>query len=157
MILNTTSKLLHLKNERSRIFATVHLFINSLNFYYFRGRELQRRLAERVKEAELDSRDRAKEKEELEELKAKVFSGEYEDPNAEFERLKKEREEQFKPKLLIDVNLEHSKLKEKERELERQAVREREREREIERERERKRDKEERERYFFVVDEKYEC
>lgn len=101
-----------------------------------------------MKEAELDSRDRAKEKEELEELKAKVFSGEFEDPNAEFERLKKEREEQFKPKLLIDVNLEHSKQKdrEKEREMERQAAREKEREREMERERERKRDKEERER-----------
>ncbi|GLV45567.1 uncharacterized protein CBL_02587 [Carabus blaptoides fortunei] len=62
---------------------------------YYKGRELQRRLAERVKEAELDSRDRAKEKEELEELKTKVFSGEHEDPTAEFERLKKEREEQY--------------------------------------------------------------
>lgn len=128
--------------------------VKILLFFLFRGRELQRRLAERVKEAELDSRDRAKEKEELEELKAKVFSGEYEDPNAEFERLKKEREEQFKPKLLIDVNLEHSKQKEreKERELERQAARERERERELERERERKRDKEERERFVEYIE-----
>lgn len=40
-----------------------------------------------MKEAELDSRDRAKEKEELEELKNKVFSGEHEDPTAEFERV----------------------------------------------------------------------
>lgn len=44
-------------------------------------------MAERVKEAEYDTRDRAKEKEEIEELKNKVFSGEYDDPNAEFERV----------------------------------------------------------------------
>lgn len=56
-------------------------------FWHFRGRELQKRLAERVKEAESDSRDRAKEKEEIEELKHKIFSGESEDPTAEFERV----------------------------------------------------------------------
>lgn len=44
-------------------------------------------MAERVKEAESDERDRAKEKEEIEELKNKIFSGEYEDPNAEFEKV----------------------------------------------------------------------
>lgn len=54
---------------------------------YYKGRELQKRLAERVKEAESDGRDRAKEKEEIEELKAKIFSGEFEDPTAEFERV----------------------------------------------------------------------
>lgn len=48
---------------------------------------MQRRLAERVKEAESDERDRAKEKEEIEELKAKIFSGEYDDPSAEFEKV----------------------------------------------------------------------
>lgn len=58
-----------------------------LNFCNFRGRELQKRLAERVKEAESDSRDRAKEKEEIEELKHKIYSSEYDDPNAEFERV----------------------------------------------------------------------
>jgi ATPase subunit of ABC transporter with duplicated ATPase domains len=42
---------------------------------YYKGRELQRRLAERVKEAELDTRDRQKEKEEIEELKNRIFSG----------------------------------------------------------------------------------
>lgn len=48
---------------------------------------MQRRLADRVKEAEIDSRDRQKEKEEIEELKNRIFSGEHEDPNAEFERV----------------------------------------------------------------------
>jgi RNA-binding protein 25 len=55
---------------------------------YYKGRELQRRLAERVKEAELDTRDRQKEKEEIEELKNRIFSGEHEDPSAEFERVR---------------------------------------------------------------------
>lgn len=63
---------------------------------------------------------------------------------------KREREEQYKPKLLIDVNLEHWKQREreKERELERQKARERERNREVERERDRLRQKEEREKYI---------
>lgn len=125
-------------------------FLFEFNFFC-RGRELQRRLAERVKEAELDSRDRQKEKEEIEELKNRIFSGEHEDPNAEFERVKREKEEQYKPKLLIDVNLEHWKQreKEKERELERQKARERERNREFAREKDRQRQREEREKYFF--------
>ncbi|XP_017770263.1 PREDICTED: RNA-binding protein 25 isoform X2 [Nicrophorus vespilloides] len=116
---------------------------------YYKGRELQKRLAERVKEAESDGRDRTKEKEEIDELKNKIFSGEFADPNAEFERIKKEREEQYKPKLLIDVNLEHwkQKEKEKEREIERQRQRDRERDRENEREKDRQRQREEREKY----------
>jgi RNA-binding protein 25 len=118
---------------------------------YYKGRELQRRLAERVKEAELDTRDRQKEKEEIEELKNRIFSGEHEDPSAEFERAKKEKEDQYKPKLLIDVNLEHwkQKEKEKEREMERQKARERERHREVERQRDRQRQREEREKYVL--------
>lgn len=40
-----------------------------------------------MKEAESDTRDRLKEKEEIEELKNKIFSGEFDDPNAEFERV----------------------------------------------------------------------
>ncbi|KRT79601.1 hypothetical protein AMK59_7721, partial [Oryctes borbonicus] len=117
---------------------------------YYKGRELQKRIAERVKEAESDNRDRSKEKEEIEELKNKIFSGEFEDPSAEFERAKKEREEQYKPKLLIDVNLEQSKQKEREKEraLERQHARERDRDREAERERDRLRAKEEREKFI---------
>ncbi|CAG9837817.1 unnamed protein product [Diabrotica balteata] len=118
---------------------------------YYKGRELQKRLAERVKEADGDVRDRCKEKEEIEELKNRIFSGEHEDPSAEFERIKREREEQYKPKLLIDVNLEHWKQKEreKERELERQKARERERMRELDRERDRQRKREEREKYIM--------
>lgn len=100
-----------------------------------------------MKEVESDNRDRLKENEEIEELKTKIFSGEYDDPNAEFERAKKERDEQYKPKLIIDVNLDHTKQREreKERELERQRARERDRDREAERERDRQRQKEERE------------
>lgn len=86
-------------------------------------------------------------------MKNKIFSGEHEDPNAEFERVKREREEQYKPRLLIDVNLEHWKQREreKERELERQKARERERNREAERERDRLRQKEEREKCVLYV------
>lgn len=55
--------------------------------FIFRGRELQRRLAERVREADLDSKDRNKEQEELDELKNKIFSGEYDNPTLEFEKV----------------------------------------------------------------------
>lgn len=44
-------------------------------------------MAERLKEAEMDSKDRLKEKEEIEELKTRIFSGDHEDPNAEFEKV----------------------------------------------------------------------
>lgn len=92
---------------------------------YYKSRELQRRLAERVREADLDAKDRNKEQEELEDLKAKIFSGEFENPTQEFERLKREREEMYKPKILIDVNLEQS--QQRERELDREMEREKER------------------------------
>lgn len=49
---------------------------------------MQRRLNERVREIETDEKDRNKELEELEELKTKVFSGEYENPKLEFERVR---------------------------------------------------------------------
>lgn len=48
---------------------------------------MQRRLAERVREADLDAKDRNKEQEELDELKSKIFGGEFENPNQEFERV----------------------------------------------------------------------
>lgn len=57
------------------------------------------------------------------------FSGEYDNPTQEFERLKKQREDLYKPKILIDVNLEQSQqrerelARERERDLERQKVR----------------------------------
>ncbi|CAG9767816.1 unnamed protein product [Ceutorhynchus assimilis] len=116
---------------------------------YYKGRDLQRRIAERLKEAESDTRDRLKEKEEIEELKRRVYAENHEDADAVFAKMKQEREDQYKPKLLIDVNLEHWKQKEreKERELERQRARERERQREIERDR---RHREERDKYVIA-------
>lgn len=44
-------------------------------------------MADRLKEAELDNKDRLKEKEEIEDLKNRIFSGEHDDPNAEFEKV----------------------------------------------------------------------
>lgn len=100
---------------------------------YYRGRELQRRLTERLREADSDAKDRNREHEELEELKNKIFSGEYDNPTQEFERLKKQREDLYKPKILIDVNLEQEKQlerelqRQRERNMERQKVKDRER------------------------------
>lgn len=121
-------------------------------------------MAERVREADQDLKDRNKEQEgtirkksyfttklwnfplnanfslhifcistELEEIKTKIFSGEFENPTQEFERIKKEREEMYKPKILIDVNLEQEKQREREvqrereRDAERQNIKDRER------------------------------
>lgn len=52
-----------------------------------RGRELQRRLADREIEIEMDNRDRQKEKEELEELKAKIYAGDSNNPDYEFAKV----------------------------------------------------------------------
>lgn len=100
---------------------------------YYKSRELQRRLADRCREAELDAKDRNNEQEELDELKAKIFSGEFDNPTEEFERAKRQREELYRPKILIDVNLEQSQQRERElerereRDIERQIVKDRER------------------------------
>lgn len=77
---------------------------------------MQRRLAERVREADLDAKDRNKEQEELEELKNKIFSGEFENPTQEYERAKKEHEKLYRPQIIIDVNLENVQRKEREQE-----------------------------------------
>ena len=77
---------------------------------------MQRRLAERVREADLDGKDRNKEQEELEELKNKIFSGEFENPSQEYERAKKEHEKLYRPQIIIDVNLENLQRKEREQE-----------------------------------------
>lgn len=66
---------------------------------FYKGRELQRRLAERVREADLDAKDRQREQEELEELKSKIFNGDYDNPTQEYEKQKRERESLYKPKL----------------------------------------------------------
>lgn len=71
-------------------------------------------MAERVREADLDAKDRNKEQEELDELKNKIFSGEFENPTQEYERAKKEHERLYKPQIIIDVNLENIQRKEKE-------------------------------------------
>lgn len=111
-------------------------------FLFCRGRELQRRLADRVREADLDLKDRTKEQEELDELKSKIFSGEYDNPTLEYERLKRERDDMYKPKILIDVNLELSQQREKELE--------RERERDIERQKAKERERLHKERYVLA-------
>lgn len=77
---------------------------------------MQRRLAERVREADLDAKDRNKEQEELEELRNKIFSGEYENPSQEYERAKKEHEKLYRPQIIIDVNMETLQRKERARE-----------------------------------------
>lgn len=77
---------------------------------------MQRRLAERVREADLDAKDRNKEQEELEELKNKIFSGEFENPSQEYERARKEHEKLYRPQIIIDVNLENMQRKEKDQE-----------------------------------------
>lgn len=60
---------------------------NEINLYV-RGRELQRRLEERAKEMEMDARDRQKEREELEELKAKIYANnEVSDPETEYAKV----------------------------------------------------------------------
>ncbi|XP_033210476.1 RNA-binding protein 25 isoform X2 [Belonocnema kinseyi] len=71
---------------------------------YYKGKELSRRLEERAVEAETDSRDRCAERQELQRLRDKLYAdASHPDPAAEFERLKAEREEQYKPKPVITI------------------------------------------------------
>ncbi|XP_015111290.1 RNA-binding protein 25 [Diachasma alloeum] len=71
---------------------------------YYKGKELARRLEERALEAEADSRDRCAERQELQRLRDKLYAdASHPDPAAEFERLKAEREEQYKPKPVITI------------------------------------------------------
>ena len=48
---------------------------------------MERRRAEREREVESDIRDRQKEKEELDELKNKIFAEGHSDPSATFEKV----------------------------------------------------------------------
>jgi len=65
---------------------------------FYKGRELQRRLADREREAAKDSEDRRRELDEIEELKSAIFSDpKLSDPTAEFQRRLQERERQFLP------------------------------------------------------------
>lgn len=52
----------------------------------------------------------------MEELKNKIFSGEFENPSQEYERAKKEHEKLYRPQIIIDVNLENMQRKEREQE-----------------------------------------
>lgn len=81
---------------------------------YYRGRELQQRLAERVREADADSKDREKEADELAELKNKIFSGEFENPSQEYEKARREIEKLYEPRILINVNLEAAQRRDQE-------------------------------------------
>jgi RNA-binding protein 25 len=71
-------------------------------------------MADRLIEADADLKDREEEREELEKLKEEIFSGKYDNPTQEFERQKQEMEERYKPKILIDVNLEEGQQREQE-------------------------------------------
>ena len=53
---------------------------------YYKGSKLDRRLTEREREAAKDSEDRAREKEEIEELRVQILNEGHADPNAELER-----------------------------------------------------------------------
>lgn len=88
-------------------------------------------MADRLIEADTDMKDKEEEREELEKLKSEIFSGKYDNPTQEFERQKQEMEQRYKPKILIDLNLEETQQREQEfqrekaRELDRAKARER--------------------------------
>lgn len=88
-------------------------------------------MADRLIEADADMKDKEEEREELEKLKSEIFSGKYDNPTQEFERQKQEMEQRYKPKIIIDLNLEENQQKEQEfqrekaRELDRAKARER--------------------------------
>jgi len=65
---------------------------------FYKGRELQRRLADREREAGKDGEDRRRELDEIEELKAAIYSDpKLSDPATEFQRRLQERERMFLP------------------------------------------------------------
>lgn len=88
-------------------------------------------MADRLAEADADMKDKEEERDELEKLKSEIFSGKYENPSQEFERKKQEMEQRYKPKILIDLNLEENQQREQEfqrekaREMDRAKARER--------------------------------
>ena len=53
---------------------------------YYKGSKLERRLTERKREAAKDAEDRAREKEEIEELRVQILNEGHADPNAELAR-----------------------------------------------------------------------
>lgn len=88
---------------------------------YYKGRDLQKRIELREKEIEEDGRDRQKEKDELEAIREKIYNSDLKDPELEFAKVLKAREEMYKPKLLIDVaEKQKDKLKRYEMEIEKE-------------------------------------
>ncbi|XP_001947291.1 RNA-binding protein 25 [Acyrthosiphon pisum] len=89
---------------------------------YYKGRDLQKRIELREKEIEEDGRDRQKEKDELEIIREKIYNNvDLKDPELEFAKVLKAREEMYKPKLLIDVaEKQKDKLKRYEMEIEKE-------------------------------------
>lgn len=70
---------------------------------YYKGRELQKRIELREKEIDEDGRDRQKEKDELEAIREKIYNNsDLKDPELEFAKVLKAREEMFKPKILLE-------------------------------------------------------
>lgn len=98
---------------------------------HFRGKAYKTRMADRLIEADSDMKDKEEERSELEKLKSEIFSGKYDNPTQEFERQKQEMEQRYKPKILIDLNLEENQQREQEfqrekaREMDRAKARER--------------------------------
>lgn len=76
-----------------RIYLFTYLFTHSplppafLRSHH-RGHAFQRRLMEREQEKEMDTRDRVKEKEELEELRNKILSEGHDNPDAAFQKVR---------------------------------------------------------------------
>lgn len=71
-------------------------------------------MADRLVEADSDMKDKEEERDELDKLKSEIFSGKYDNPTQEFERQKQEMEQRYKPKILIDLNLEENQQREQE-------------------------------------------
>lgn len=72
---------------------------------FYKGSALERRLRERQKEKEVDARDRAKEKEELDEIRRKLLEEGHPDPEEEMAKIEREREEHLRPMLQIKDNI----------------------------------------------------
>lgn len=81
---------------------------------YYKGKAYKTRMADRLTEADDDLKDRNEERDELEKLKIEIFSGKYDNPTQEFERQKQEMEDRYKPKILIDINIDDSLQREQE-------------------------------------------
>jgi RNA-binding protein 25 len=65
-------------------------------------------MQDRLVEADADLKDRDDERDELEKLKTEIFSGKYDNPTQEFERQKQEMEDRYRPKILVDVNMDEN-------------------------------------------------